>query len=190
MQIMKFSNLEEFFIEELNNGLNLNLIDLIFGKYFIYALSPQNILHPCVIYKNILSMQEYEKNAKPCIHFCNCNALWEIQDRKDALKAKIFVNNEFDFKIRVESIDIKTFYRMELPFCIECINIYNKLFSYKLNSYELDCNFARNLFLDSKLLKIEKIALEDSILLNFSYMNLCIQKDYFYLQYREKENYV
>ncbi len=183
-----FPNLNDFFVSEAKKGIMLRYADIVFGKYFIYILTPQNYLYPCVIYQAILSNRDYVTKGKPLIHFCNCRILWEIFDRHyNNLKAKIPECNAFDFKVGVIRSSVeKEFYDVELPFCSQCIKLYETLFL-KFNAKQ-NMELWNLLFADKQLVLSEKIAIESDIDINqrFTSMNASICDRYFRLHYNKE----
>ncbi|RAX53842.1 hypothetical protein CCY99_05530 [Helicobacter sp. 16-1353] len=182
-----FPNMEDFFVQKAKEGIIIKYADIIFGKYFIYILTPQNILYPCVIYNFILSPDEYKKHSKPKIHFCNCRDLWSIFDKDSiSLKAKIPQHNLFDFQVGMgKNSSNKLFYNVELPFCPTCISVYETIFlKFNLNPRLELWNL---LFASKRIIKLEKIAIEDafSVNMNFVPMNVHIGDKNFYLTRKE-----
>ncbi len=181
---LEFPNLEDFFLEKVRNGVIVKYVDIIFGKYFLYILTPQNILYPCVIYNHIMQQNEYVKHSKPLIHFCKCNRLWSVYDKNATfLKAKIPYNNSFDFQVGGgRNNSNKLFYNVELPFCNECIKIYERLFlKFHVNEH---FELWNNIFLTKNVIELEKKAIEYAINLdsNFLSMDVDINDGYFYLR--------
>lgn len=182
-QYPNFPNLEDFFLNQAREGIRLKYADIFFGKYFIYILTPQCILYPCVIYNSMIGQKDYENRSMPKVHFCNCKDLWAIYD-KDSMryKAKIPQNNLFDFQVGIgKNSSNKLFYNTPLSMCETCIEVFETIFlkfnlSPKLEIWNL-------LFATSKISKLEKVALEDSINLDvsFSHMNVHIGDKNFYL---------
>ena len=181
-----FPNLEDFFLEKARDGVIVKYADIIFGKYFIYILTPQNILYPCVIYNYTMQPKAYSKYNKPFIHFCNCSELWSIYNVDSTLlKAKIPTCNLFDFQVGVGCNNTnKLFYDVELPFCPKCVDIYERLFlKFHINEHFELWNI---LFATKKVIKLEKIAIEDAINLDskFLAMDVEICDGYFHLKRR------
>lgn len=185
-----FPNLTDFILDELKNGIVLKYVDIIFGKYFIYALTPNNILHACVIYPYILSHSDYKNGKRPVIHFCNCNVLWEIYNKDSThIKAKIPYKNSFDYKVKANNSDVKLFYDLSLPFCSECIKIYEQVFIKFIDNG--DMGFWNLLWSNKSVLKTEQIAIEDNLMLNkdFLPMNVGVSKEHnFTLSYLAEDN--
>lgn len=182
-----FSNLDSFVLEELKNGIFLKYIDIIFGKYFIYAITPQNILHPCIIYTYILSSREYKSGIKPKIHFCNCDLIWGTYDKNSTiLKAKIPNKNSFDYKVRTNNSDMKLFYAMPLEFCNKCIGLYENIFLKFIDNKNM--NFWNLLWSNKSVLKIEQLSIEDNLMLNSDFchmkVNILENKSGFILNYK------
>lgn len=180
---LTFPNMEEFFIQKLKEGIIVKYADIIFGKYFIYALTPQNILHPCVIYNFILSQSEHKSHSKPIVHFCNCKDLWSIYDKDStSLKAKIPQNNLFDFQVGSNKSGLnKLFYNVELSLCPTCIAVYETIFlKFNLNPKMQLWNL---LFATKRVVKLEKVAIEDAISVNMNFipMDVHIGDKNFYL---------
>lgn len=181
-----FSNLDSFFRDELNNGIFVKYADIVFGKTFIYAITPQNVVIPCVIYLSKLSSSEYKKGVRPILHFCNCNKLWSMYDKDSTmLKAQTPAKNLFDYSVKQNRVDVKLFYNMELPMCSECVSIYEKVFLKFIpptNMY-----FWKLLFSNNNVLKTEQIAIEDAIAVSndFSNMSVKICDDCFILEYKK-----
>lgn len=180
---LTFPNMEEFFIQKLKEGIIVKYADIIFGKYFIYALTPQNILHPCIIYNFILSQSEYKSHSKPIVHFCNCKDLWSIYEKDStSLKAKIPQNNLFDFQVGSnKSGSNKLFYNVELSLCPTCIAVYETIFlKFNLNPKMQLWNL---LFATKRVVKLEKVAIEDAISVNMNFvpMDVHIGDKNFYL---------
>lgn len=178
-----FPNLDSFFIQKAEEGIVVKYADIVFGKYFIYILTPQNIIYPCVIYRFVLSPNDFKKGKKPIIHFCNCKDLWAIYDEDSIiLKAKIPHSRLFDFQVGLgKNSSNKLFYNIELPLCETCKEVYESVFlRFNLNPrLEL-----WNLLFNSKKIKnLERIAIEDSIQTDTRYtpMNVNIGENCFYL---------
>lgn len=178
-----FPNMQDFFLDKARDGIVIKYADIIFGKYFIYILTPQNILYPCVIYNHTVQPNEYAKHSKPFIHFCNCDELWSIYDKDSTiLKAKIPSSKLFDFQVGLgRHISNKLFYNVELPFCPKCIEMYEKLFLkfYANEKFEI----WNMLFSTKRVIKLEKIAIEDSINLDSRFLaaDVEIGDGFFYL---------
>ena len=170
-----FPNMQDFFLDKAKDGIAIKYADVVFGKYFIYILTPQNILYPCVIYNHTMLPSEYIKYNKPFIHFCNCNDLWSMYDKDSTiLKAKIPSDGLFDFQVGLgRNSSNKLFYNVELPFCTKCIEIYEKLFL-KFNANK---NFEiwNMLFSTKRVIKLEKIAIEDSINLDSRFVAVDVE---------------
>ena len=179
-----FPNMQDYFLDKARDGIVLRYADIIFGKYFIYILTPQNILYPCVIYNHTMQPSQYIRHNKPFIHFCNCDILWSLYDKDSTiLKAKIPSNLLFDFQVGLgRHSSNKLFYDVELPFCPKCVEIYEKLFL----RFFVSENFEiwNILFSTNKILKLEKIAIEDSINLDsrFESFEVEISDRCFYLR--------
>lgn len=184
-----FPSTEDFFLDKARNGIVVRYVDIIFGKYFIYILTPQNVLYPCVVYNYTMQPNEYAKHNKPFIHFCNCSSLWSMYDKDSSLlKAKIPSSNLFDFQVGIgRNNSNKLFYDVELPFCPECVSVYEKVFlKFNINEkFEL----WNMLFSTSKVVKLEKIAIEDAINLDskFLAMDVEIGDGLFYLTRRNNK---
>ncbi|MDE6886751.1 MAG: hypothetical protein K2P17_06915 [Helicobacteraceae bacterium] len=180
----KFANLEDFFVSEAKEAILLKYADIIFGKYFIYLLTPQNKLYPCVVYNSVISQRLHKEKLKPVIHFCNCKDLWESYNKdSSSLKAKIPLENSFNYSVGKNST--KIFYKVELPFCESCINIYeNILFKF---SYTMD--FHKELFLDKNILALEQITIDNKLNTDssFSPMDIKLGDKYFILSYKKEK---
>lgn len=173
-QILHFDSFEDFALEKFYNGITIKFADIIFGKYFIYLRTPQNVLYPCVIYNALLSHKAYKAKELPIIHFTKCEDLGEVLQKQGA-KVKIMRENAFDYAVGSnERLSGKLFYGIKLPFCAKCVKNYRSFFSVK----KINVNLWVNLFTNELLSAIELESLRQTDYDIFKAQN------HFYLTYK------
>lgn len=176
---LNFPNFEDFVLSEAKKGIVVKYADIVFGKYFIYILTPRLRLYPCVIYSATISEGDYHRGVKPLVHFCNCKDLWSIYHSDSVrLKAKIPQENLFDYQVGEGN---KLFYGVELPLCPNCKKVYESVFL-RLN-VNPKLEFWNLLFTTKNIRNLEKIAIEDSLQISglFVPMSINTGEKHFYL---------
>ncbi|RDU63955.1 hypothetical protein [Helicobacter sp. MIT 14-3879] len=182
---IEFGSFEDFIMQEVKRGIPLKYADIIFGKYFIYFLTPKNILYPCIIYNSLLSPKAHKDRLKPLLHFYNCKNLYDIL-YLDSTKVKITRKNLFDYNVGLNKrYASKLFYDIPLPFCPLCVETYKLEFN---NFYEKNYNEDFVFFdcLDDVKIKEEQIAISSNIAIsnNYSLVDVNIGNGNFYLSYK------
>lgn len=174
-KILNFPTFEDFALKEFHSGITLKRADIAFGKYFLYLRTPQNALHPCIIYNALLPSAEHRAKQKPILHFLACEFLGEIL-RLPSTKAKIMTKNAFDYAVgHSERLSTKIFYGVKLPFCARCVGIYNEIFG----AFD-ECDIWDKMFKNELFCAIEMGVLK------IDGMEIVANKNHFSLKYKRE----
>ncbi|TLD96160.1 hypothetical protein LS71_006685 [Helicobacter jaachi] len=114
-----------------SDGINVALIDLVFGHYFLYVLLSDGVLTPVFLYEGRISYKQSQASGLPKVHFCLCSEIerdFSLQNRADTLShrhylAKITHKNAFSISIRQGLSEVGLYNDYPLELCPMCSDI-------------------------------------------------------------------
>ncbi|CUU40443.1 hypothetical protein [Helicobacter typhlonius] len=112
-------------------GVNVALLDVIFGHYFIYALLSDGVLMPVFLHENRISYKQSQAYGLPKVHFCVCNEIAEdfnLANKARTLDSKHYIakfsnKNAFSVSIKQGLNDVGLYNDYPLDLCPMCSEI-------------------------------------------------------------------
>lgn len=116
-------------------GMDVSLLDLVFGHYFIYVLLSEGILMPVFLFEGRISYKQSQIHGLPKLHFCYCNEIakdFSAQNITHTLNtrhylAKVTPHNAFRFSIKQGLSDVGLYHDYPLDLCPLCSEILESL---------------------------------------------------------------
>lgn len=136
MQFDKYEKISATLVDSLkSDGLNISLLDIVFGEYFIYTMIENGILAPIFLYEHELSHKVYQSYGAPKLHFCNCTQIrqdFSPESKQYTLVhrhylARITKKNAFTYSIKQGLSQIGLYNEYPLDLCPMCSDMLSNM---------------------------------------------------------------
>lgn len=128
------------------DGVSVSLLDLVFGRNFIYAIINSGVLMPVFLHEGRISYNQSQNEGLPKLHCCNCSII--KNDFSPESKAKTLQNrhylasrpkhNAFSFSIRRGLSEAGLYNDYPLEICSACSEIIESMRKKQKNAHSLE----------------------------------------------------
>lgn len=116
-------------------GVNVSVLDMVFGHYFIYALLSDGVLAPVFLHQNRISYKQSQTYGLPKLHFCLCSTIkdeFSFANKSHTLAkgyyvAKVAKENSFSVSIRQGISEVGLYNNYPLELCTSCSDILQQI---------------------------------------------------------------
>lgn len=116
-------------------GVNVALVDIIFGHYFIYVLLSDGILTPVFLHENSITYKQSQAYGLPKLHFCVCREIqndFSLANKARTLSMRHYVarqtkQNAFSVSVKQGISEVGLYNNYPLELCPLCSDILQQM---------------------------------------------------------------
>lgn len=117
------------------DGVNVALLDIVFGHYFIYVLLSDGLLIPVFLHENRMTYKQSQLYGLPKLHFCVCNEIakdFSLANKPRTLDTRHYIakrttKNAFNVSIKQGLSEIGLYNDYPLELCAMCSDILSQI---------------------------------------------------------------
>ena len=117
------------------DGVNIALLDVVFGHYFIYALLSDGVLIPVFLYENRISYKQSQAYGLPKLHFCVCSEIandFSPTNKAHTLDTRHYIakkstKNAFSVSVKQGLSEVGLYNDYPLELCPMCSDILSQM---------------------------------------------------------------